>query len=196
MQPLQFWYGDRILVDDRGRAVRDFLRQARGRAFCDGCLALELHVNRLDLQSALDTNAIPIDRGHGRCSVCGQTLPVTRVVTGDERETTISAHVDECSRRRLHPGVGLGPRVAPGSCPPAQKEDDVMDEKNRRVASTGTYRVRGVSRDLHRAARFRATREGTTLRWVVLQALQAYSAGTWTPKDEPPAPPASRTSGI
>ena len=56
-----------------------------------------------------------------------------------------------------------------------------MDEKDGRKASTGTYRVRGVSRDLHRAARLRATSEGTTLRSVVLQALQAYSAGTWSP---------------
>ena len=68
-----------------------------------------------------------------------------------------------------------------------------MDEKNRHQASTGTYRVRRVSRDLHRAARLRAASQGTTLRWVVLQALQAYSAGTWTPSAELPRP---RTNGI
>ena len=68
-----------------------------------------------------------------------------------------------------------------------------MDEKDGRKASTGTYRVRGVSRDLHRAARLRATSEGTTLRVVVLQALQAYSAGTWSPPD---ANGSSRTNGI
>jgi predicted HicB family RNase H-like nuclease len=68
-----------------------------------------------------------------------------------------------------------------------------MDEKDRRKVSTGTYRVRGVSRDLHRAARLRAASQGTTLRWVVLQALQAYSAGAWTPPDKPPR---SRTNGI
>jgi hypothetical protein len=67
-----------------------------------------------------------------------------------------------------------------------------MDKKDDRRASTGTYRVRGVSRDLHRAARLRAARQGTTLRWVVLQALEAYSAGTWTPPD---ASPGSRTNG-
>jgi hypothetical protein len=69
-----------------------------------------------------------------------------------------------------------------------------MDEKGGHKASTstGTYRVRGVSRDLHRAARLRAASEGTTLRWVVLQALQAYSAGAWTPPDDPRA---SRTNG-
>ena len=67
-----------------------------------------------------------------------------------------------------------------------------MEEKDDRNAITGTYRIRGVSRDLHRAARLRAASHGTTLRWVVLQALQAYSAGTWTPPDEPPG---SRASG-
>jgi hypothetical protein len=66
-----------------------------------------------------------------------------------------------------------------------------MDEKDRSQSSTGTYRVRGVSRDLHHAARLRAASEGTTLRWVVLQALQAYSARTWTPP-----PRESRTNGI
>jgi hypothetical protein len=65
------------------------------------------------------------------------------------------------------------------------KEEDVMDEQDGRKASTGTYRVRGVSRDLHQAARRRAVSQGTSLRWVVLQALHAYSAGTWTPPDEP-----------
>ena len=64
-----------------------------------------------------------------------------------------------------------------------------MDEKDHSKTSTGTYRVRGVSRDLHRAARLRAESQGTTLRWVVLQALQAYTAGTWTPDG-------SRTNGI
>jgi hypothetical protein len=66
-----------------------------------------------------------------------------------------------------------------------------MDEKGHHQASTGVFRVRGVSRDLHRAARLRATSEGTTLRRVVLQALHAYSAGTWTP-DKSPGP---RTNG-
>lgn len=69
----------KALRDDLGGALSDFLWQARGRAFCDGCLALELHVDRLAVQSALGGSAMPIDRGHGRCSVCGQTLPVTRV---------------------------------------------------------------------------------------------------------------------
>jgi hypothetical protein len=68
-----------------------------------------------------------------------------------------------------------------------------MDEKGGRKASTGTYRVRGVSREVHRAARLRASSRGTTLRWVVLQALHAYSTGAWTPPDESRA---SRTNGI
>jgi hypothetical protein len=58
-----------------------------------------------------------------------------------------------------------------------------MDDKDGRKASTGTYRVRGMSRDLHRAARLRATSEGTTLRCVIVRALQAYSAETWSPPD-------------
>jgi predicted HicB family RNase H-like nuclease len=53
---------------------------------------------------------------------------------------------------------------------------------------TGTYVVRGVSREVHRAARLRATSEGTTLRSVVLQALHDYAAGTWTPSAAAPAP--------
>jgi hypothetical protein len=67
------------LSGDTGGALRDFLWQARGRPFCDGCLAIELDVDRLDVQSALDSTAAPIDRGQGRCSICGQTLTVTRV---------------------------------------------------------------------------------------------------------------------
>lgn len=68
-----------------------------------------------------------------------------------------------------------------------------MDDKGRRNPSTGTYRVRGVSRELHRAARLRAASQGTTLRWVVLQALRAYSAGSWTPPD---GPSGSRGNGV
>jgi len=70
-----------------------------------------------------------------------------------------------------------------------------MDDKDYRNASTGTYRVRGVSRDLHRAARLRAASQGTTLRRVILQALQAYSTGTWTPPDESPRPAPTRRLG-
>ena len=50
-------------------------------SFCDGCLAIELHVSRLDLASAPGGDAAPMARGHGRCSICGQTLTVTRVET-------------------------------------------------------------------------------------------------------------------
>ena len=51
-----------------------------------------------------------------------------------------------------------------------------------RLATTGIYLVRDVPRDLQRAARARAVRERTTLRWVLLQALRDYATGTWTPK--------------
>ena len=68
-----------------GDGLRDgldeFLRQANGQPFCDGCLAVELRVDRVDLQHALDVEAGSMDRGHGRCSVCGQTLMVTRAPT-------------------------------------------------------------------------------------------------------------------
>jgi hypothetical protein len=69
------------LRDDVGGVLSDFLWQARGRSFCDGCLAIELHVDRLAVQSALGGRAEPMDRGEGRCSICGQTLTVTRVAT-------------------------------------------------------------------------------------------------------------------
>lgn len=53
-----------------------------------------------------------------------------------------------------------------------------------RIATTGIYLVRGVPRDLQRAARARAVREGTTLHRVLLQGLREYAAGTWTPADD------------
>lgn len=55
-----------------------------------------------------------------------------------------------------------------------------------RMATTGIYLVHGVPRDLQRAARVRAVREGTTLRRVLLQGLREYAAGTWTPKPDDP----------
>lgn len=51
-----------------------------------------------------------------------------------------------------------------------------------RFAATGIYLVRGVPRDLQRAARSRATADGTTLQWVLIQALRDYSSGAWTPR--------------
>jgi len=68
-----------------------------------------------------------------------------------------------------------------------------MADSDRRKPSTGIYRVRGVSRDLYRAARLRAVSQGTTLRRVIVQALEAYSSGTWAP---PADPPVARTNGI
>jgi hypothetical protein len=68
------------LMDDLGGALGDFLSNAHGRSVCDGCLAFELHVSRLDVEAALGGRAASMDRGHGRCSICGQTLTVTRLV--------------------------------------------------------------------------------------------------------------------
>jgi hypothetical protein len=51
-----------------------------------------------------------------------------------------------------------------------------------RFAATGIYLVRGVPRDLQRAARSRATTDGTTLHSVLLQALRDYASGAWTPR--------------
>jgi hypothetical protein len=53
-----------------------------------------------------------------------------------------------------------------------------------RVATSGIYLLRGLPRDLQRAARARALSEGTTLRSVLLQGLHEYAAGTWTPKPD------------
>jgi hypothetical protein len=46
-----------------------------------------------------------------------------------------------------------------------------------RVAASGIYLLRGLPRDLQRAARARALSEGTTLRSVLLQGLHEYAAG-------------------
>jgi len=53
-----------------------------------------------------------------------------------------------------------------------------------RMATTGIYLVRGVPRELQRAARVRAISEGTTLRSVFLKALAEYAAGSWTPQTD------------
>jgi hypothetical protein len=53
-----------------------------------------------------------------------------------------------------------------------------------RMATSGIYLLRGLPRDLQRAARLRARSEGTTLRSVLLQGLREYAAGTWTPKPD------------
>lgn len=70
-----------MLKDGLRDALEEFLRRAHGQPFCDGCLAVELHAGRGDVQHALDSQSASIDRGHGRCSVCGQTLMVTRTPT-------------------------------------------------------------------------------------------------------------------
>lgn len=62
-------------------ALGEFLQHTNGQPVCDGCLAIELHAERLDVQRALHETSIGMDRGHGRCCVCGQTLTVTRTAT-------------------------------------------------------------------------------------------------------------------
>jgi len=62
-----------------------------------------------------------------------------------------------------------------------------MEDRSRvlaRVATSGIYLLRGLPRDLQRAARARALSEASTLRSVLLQGLREYAAGTWTPKPE------------
>jgi hypothetical protein len=63
-----------------------------------------------------------------------------------------------------------------------------------RMAVTGIYLLRGVSRNVQRAARARAVSEGTTLRRVLLQGLHEYAAGTWTPQADAPVTEAPSTA--
>ena len=56
-----------------------------------------------------------------------------------------------------------------------------------RLAATGIYLLRGIPRDVQRAARARAANSGTTLHAVLQQALQEYAAGSWTPRIHDPA---------
>jgi len=51
-----------------------------------------------------------------------------------------------------------------------------------RIATRGIYLVRGLPRDLRRAARVRAVSEGTTLCHVLREGPREYAAGTWTPQ--------------
>jgi len=60
-----------------------------------------------------------------------------------------------------------------------------------RIATTGIYLLRGVPRDLQRAARVRAVREGTTLHAVLLQALREYAAEIWNPQADEKSPGAT-----
>jgi hypothetical protein len=62
-----------------------------------------------------------------------------------------------------------------------------------RLATTDMYLLRGIPRELQRAARRRAAHEGTTLRRTLLQALREYAAGTWTPRSTAKSPDATPT---
>lgn len=64
-----------------------------------------------------------------------------------------------------------------------------------RMATTGIYLLRGVSHGVQRAARARAASEGTTLRWVLVQALREYAAGTWTPRADDTVSESPRAAG-
>ena len=50
-----------------------------------------------------------------------------------------------------------------------------------RLATSGIYLLRGIPRDLQRAARARAETQGTTVHSILLQALREYADGNWTP---------------
>jgi hypothetical protein len=49
------------------------------------------------------------------------------------------------------------------------------------MAMTGLYLLHGIPRQVQQASRLRAVRENTTLRMVLLQALNEYAAGVWPP---------------
>jgi hypothetical protein len=68
--------------------------------------------------------------------------------------------------------------------PGAEPDRPMRSRALARLAVTGIYLLRGVSRSLQQAARARAVREGTTLRRVLLQGLHEYAAGTWTPSSD------------
>ena len=48
-----------------------------------------------------------------------------------------------------------------------------------RMATTGIYLLHGIPRDVQQAARGRAVREETSLRAVLLRALNEYATGAW-----------------
>jgi phosphohistidine phosphatase len=54
----------------------------------------------------------------------------------------------------------------------AGRRDSATDGRIRERTLVGTFG----------AARLRAIREGTTLRWLLLSALRDYASGTWTPR--------------
>ena len=52
-----------------------------------------------------------------------------------------------------------------------------------RMALTGIYLLHGIPREVQQASRIRAVREKTTLRMVLLQALNEYAAGAWPSRE-------------
>jgi len=53
-----------------------------------------------------------------------------------------------------------------------------------RLAVSGIYLLRGIPREVQRAARARAVTERTTLDDVLRRALREYGVGTWTPRPD------------
>lgn len=47
---------------------------------------------------------------------------------------------------------------------------------------TVSYFVKGLPAEVHAKAKERATAEGRSLRWVILQALRLYGLYRWTPR--------------
>jgi hypothetical protein len=54
------------------------------------------------------------------------------------------------------------------------------------MATTGIYLLHGIPREVQQAARIRAVRERTTLRAVLLQALNEYAAGARPRRENEP----------
>lgn len=55
-----------------------------------------------------------------------------------------------------------------------------------RMAMTGIYLLHGIPREVQQASRIRAVRENTTIRMVLLQALNEYAAGAWPSRENEP----------
>ena len=95
------------------------------------------------------------------------------------RERRARARLDELRRPSRGP-VGVVPELAGAG--PGRMEGPAPARALARLATTGIYLLRGVPIEVQRAARTRATRDGTTLRQVLLHGLGEYAAGTWTPR--------------
>lgn len=109
-----------------------------------------------------------------------ETVHLRVSVGGPERRARVTSR--SCALRAEGTDMGLSTNVSVRASHP------VATRVLARLATSGIYLVRGVPQPLQRAARARAVREHTTLRWVLVQALREYAAGAWTPRpdDKPP----------